>query len=127
MNLQVTIRFENDFKVCVIHEDVREPGQLAVILTKLAELKVQGEQIMSAVSEFAGKVTAHNDKIDAAVQGLTSDVADLKAQIEALQNTAGEITAEDQALLDGIESRAQGIVDKLAALDALTPPVAPSV
>ena len=89
----------------------------------LAKILSNTEKIMSAISDFAAKQTVHNDKIDAAVTGLTADVADLNAQIAALQATQGAITAEDQALLDGIDARAQGISDKLEALDALTPPV----
>ena len=80
---------------------------------------------MSAISEFATKVTAHNAKIEAAVNGLTEDVQALKAKIEELQNTPGIITPEDQALLDGIEGAAASISAKLEALDGLTPPPAP--
>lgn len=80
---------------------------------------------MQAITDFAAKVAAHNDKIDAAVTGLTGDVAELNRQIAALQASSGTLTPEDQALLDGIEARSAGVADKLAALDALTPPVAP--
>lgn len=83
------------------------------------------EKIMSAISDFADKVNAHNDKMDEAIGGLTGDVKSLKDQIAALQNSPGTITPEDQAKLDAIEQRAGVIADKLAALDALTPPVAP--
>lgn len=80
---------------------------------------------MSKIGDFAALVNSHNDKIDAAVAGLTQDVQTLNDKITELQNSPGEITAEDQALLDGIQSRSQGIVTKLEALDALTPPPAP--
>lgn len=81
--------------------------------------------IMSKISEFADKVTAHNDKIDAALEGINGDVVGLKALIEQLQNSAGEVTPEDQALLDQLEARLAALADKTAALDELTPPVAP--
>lgn len=81
---------------------------------------------MSAISEFADRLSAHNDKIDTAISGLQSDIAALTDKIEELQNSAGTITPEDQALLDEIESRAAKVSDKLEALDAITPPIAPT-
>lgn len=81
---------------------------------------------MSAISEFAARQTAFNDRQDAAVQGISDDVAELKAEIEKLQNTQGTITAEDQALLDSIQARSEAIATKLEALDALTPPAPPT-
>jgi peptidoglycan hydrolase CwlO-like protein len=85
------------------------------------------ENIMSAIGDFSAKVTAHNDKMDAAIAGLQSDVEALNTKIAELQATAGTVTPEDQALLDAIETRASGIADRLDALDALTPPPAPPV
>lgn len=90
-----------------------------------AEILCKLEKIMSAISDFAAKVQAHQDAEDTAIAGLTGDVQNLNAQIAALQASQGTITPADQALLDGIEARGQTISDKLAALDALTPPVAP--
>lgn len=82
---------------------------------------------MSAISDFATKQKAHNDQMDAAIDGLTADVTDLKKQIAALQSSAGQITPEDQALLDAIDVRAETIASKLSALDAATPPTLPPV
>ncbi len=83
------------------------------------------EKIMSAISDFADKMKAHNDKVDAAVSGISGDLDNLKAQITALQNSQGQITPADQALLDGIEAKAGSIADKVSALDDLTPPPVP--
>ena len=83
------------------------------------------EKIMSAISDFAAKVKAHQDAEDVAIAGLQGDVKSLNDQIAALQASQGQITPADQALLDGIDARGQAISDKLAALDALTPPVTP--
>ena len=80
---------------------------------------------MSAISEFAAKQNAFNDRVDAAVTGLTEDVQTLNDKIVELQNTPGTITPEDQALLDAIQARSEGIATKLEALDALTPPKPP--
>lgn len=82
---------------------------------------------MSAVSDFAARQAAFNDRQDAAVTALQGDVQSLNDIITALQNSAGGITAEDQALLDQIEARSAQIATKLEALDALTPPVVPAV
>lgn len=97
-------------------------------LDKLSKLiEKQGALLMSAISEFAAKQTAFNDRQDAAVAGLTQDVTELKDEILKLQNTPGNVTPEDQALLDGIQARAEAITTKLEALDALTPPTPPTV
>src|SRR5687767_9527582 len=56
-----------------------------------------GQKIMSKISDFAKEQNAHNDRMDAAVQGLEADVKALNDKIIELQNTPGEITPEDQA------------------------------
>lgn len=104
------------------HGCVAERG----VMELLARLLSQGERIMSKISEFAEKQTAHNATINAAVDGLVADVQGLKDQITALQNSAGQITPEDQSLLDAIEVKTGQIAEKLAALDAETPPVVPA-
>ncbi|HWH75890.1 MAG TPA: hypothetical protein VNT76_00915 [Candidatus Binatus sp.] len=81
---------------------------------------------MSKISEFAAKQNEHNDKIDKAIEGISGDISFLKATIEKLQNTPGDVTADDQALLDALETRVNATTEKLAAIDDLTPPVAPT-
>ncbi len=80
---------------------------------------------MSAISEYASKQNAFNDRIDSAVTGLQGDVTALNELITKLQSTPGTVTAEDQALLDQLQARAETIATKIEALDALTPPVVP--
>lgn len=80
---------------------------------------------MSVISEFAAKMSAFNDRQDAAITGVSNDVQALKDTIAQLQSTQGQVTPEDQALIDQIQSRADGIAAKLEALDALTPPTPP--
>lgn len=94
-----------------------------IILSAITQL---GEKIMSAISDFAAKMTTFFDQQDAAISDLQGDVANLNAQIAALQNSSGTITPDDQALLDGIQTRGQAVSDKLTALDAITPPVVPA-
>lgn len=116
---------ENDMQLTIqatihVHQHGGDVAGHAEILCKL-------EKIMSAISDFADKMSTHNNQVDTAIQGLTDDVGSLKQQIADLQASQGQITPADQALLDGIEAKAQAVSDKLVALDALTPPVAPPV
>jgi len=84
------------------------------------------DKVMSAIADFGVKLTAFFDRQDTAITDLQGDVKNLQDQIAALQNSTGTITPEDQAVLDGIQARASTISDKLDALDALTPPKAPT-
>jgi hypothetical protein len=91
----------------------------------LSDIHHKLERIMSAISDFAAKMTAFTDRQDKAVADLQGDVKSLQDQIAALQASPGTITPEDQALLDGIQAHASTVADKLDALDALTPPAVP--
>ena len=91
------------------------------------DLKEMEHKIMSAISKFAEEQNAFNDRVDAAVTGLTADIQALNDKITELQNSTGGITPEDQVLLDAIEARSAVIATKLEALDALTPPKPPTV
>lgn len=75
---------------------------------------------MTAVSDFAAKVTTAFTDIASHVDGLKADVDGLKAQIQKLQDSAGTLTPEDQALLDGIQAQAESAAAKLHDLDAAT-------
>lgn len=83
------------------------------------------DETMSAISEFAAKQQAHNDKLDAGIDGVAGDIQVLKDLIAQLQNSAGQITPEDQATLDALEKKSGETADKVAALDELTPPPPP--
>jgi hypothetical protein len=89
------------------------------------DLKEMEIRIMSAISDFATKQNAFNDRLDSSIQGLTDDVQFMTDQIAKLQASAGTVTPEDQALLDGLEARIAAATTKLEALDALTPPKPP--
>ena len=91
----------------------------------LENLITLGESIMSAVSDFAAKQNAFNDRMDTAVAGLQGDIKALNDEIKKLQDSQGQLSAEDQASLDLLQERGLAISDKLDALDALTPPVPP--
>lgn len=95
---------------------------------------------MSALSDYAAKITTHLDKQDAeltpiasAVEGLTADNVFFRQKIEELQNNPGPITPADQAILDALEARVASQTAKLTdaknrlqALDDLTPPTPPA-
>lgn len=90
------------------------------------DLERMERNIMSQIGDFAVKQNAFNDRLDAAIEGLTGDVETLNAEIARLQSSPGGITPEDQALLDAIQTRSEAIATKLEALDAVTenkPPV----
>lgn len=93
---------------------------------KLSQLINIGEQIMSAISDFAMAQNAFNDQMDVNVAGLQDDIKSLNDTITKLQNSPGVITPEDQKSLDDLQNRGKNIADKIAALDALTPPVVPA-
>jgi hypothetical protein len=100
-------------------------GSHTELVTK-NDLREMVNRIMSAISEFASKQNAFNDRMDSAVDGLQADVTALNDKITQLQNNPGPITPEDQALLDQLQSRGETISTKLEALDALTPPTPPA-
>lgn len=81
---------------------------------------------MSAIGDFAAKMDAHNAQIEAAVDGLTTDIQALNDEIAKLQASSGQISAEDQAALDRIEVRGRAIAEKASALDGMNPPPVPS-
>ena len=80
---------------------------------------------MSASSDYAARMKSHQDKQDAAVAALTTDVAELNNQIAALQTSPGQITPDDQALLNDIEAKGKSLAEQLDALNSLVPPPAP--
>jgi hypothetical protein len=80
---------------------------------------------MSAFSDFVTAMQGFQDRQTAALAGVAADVKGLKDQVAALI-AAGTLSPADLAAAQGIEAKAQGIADGLEALDAETPPVAPT-
>jgi hypothetical protein len=103
------------------------------------DLKQLEEKIMSAISEFATKQKAFNDRqaaaIDSAVTaltGLTGDIVELNRKITELQNSSGGVTVEDQKTIDELQVQGEAVATKaealaaaLQTLDSQTPPVVP--
>lgn len=88
-------------------------GQVSeqAVLKRIAEME---SKIMSAISDWAGKV---GPKLTRIQEGLDK----VQALVEQLQNSPGTLTTQDQALLDQIETQ----VDVIAT-DADGVPASPS-
>jgi hypothetical protein len=96
----------------------------------LTELRKIGEQIMSALTDFAAKANAALAEANTSLDNIVTDeaalaksIADLQAQIAA---GGSVLTPEDQAALDSVAStaaalatRTKGVAD--AVPDAITP------
>lgn len=97
-------------------------------------------KIMSAITDYAKKQTAFNDRqalaIDSLVEsqtGLSGDLAELNRLIKELQESPGEVTPEDLETINKLEAageaaatRAEGVAAALKALDEQHPPVVPT-
>lgn len=81
---------------------------------------------MSAISDFAVKQNAFNDRQDAAITAIIADVKFLNDTIKKLQDSAGTISAADQESLDALQARGEAVATKLEALDASVPPPPPT-
>lgn len=114
---------------------------LRVLSTTRQEIRLTKRILMSAISDFAVKQKAFNERqaasVDAAVAslgGLTSDVAELNRKIEELQNSPGGVTPADQALIDDLQTQGEAVAAKaealaaaLKSLDDQTPPAVPTL
>lgn len=117
-------------RIAELSEDIGSDH--AAVYTKIEQFSRQNTEtqnllkgLMSAISDYAAKVTAHQDKVDAALTDISGDIDGLKALIKELQDNPGPITPEDQALLDQLEARIGGLATKAEALAAATPPPTP--
>lgn len=68
---------------------------------------------MSAISEFAEKMDAHNEAISKGISGIAAD-------IQKLQTSSGVVSPEDQATINRLESRTKAVAEAITALDDLT-------
>jgi hypothetical protein len=123
------------------HNDDPARRMLDRIFALLEAVSLTQEFQMSQIDDFIAQQTAFNTAnseaiatMSGAVDGVSGDIANLAAQIAALQAAAGGLTPEQQAALAAItdtsgvvSAKLGGLSAALAALDALTPPVAPPV
>lgn len=101
-----------------------ESNGVIAILKRLDQME---SKIMAGIADYVTSPNAYNDRIDAAVATLTTEVATLNTTITTLQNSPGAITPADQASLDALQARGLSIATKLEALDAIPTPPAPVV
>jgi peptidoglycan hydrolase CwlO-like protein len=102
-------------------EVFRVEGTLAKILNKL-------EHMMSAISDFAVKQQAHNDKVSTDLDSIAAQIKTLNDLIAKLQSSPGTITPADQAMLDQIEAAGAALGTKADALAGVVaaPPAPPA-
>jgi len=131
--IEVRVKDLTEALLLLVHEmraDREQREKEGCLLRSMEALSHQLDRvehkIMSAISDFAAKQNAFNDRIDKAVDDLVGDVKTLNDLITQLQTSSGQITPEDQATLDQLQARASAIADKLEALDAQTPPTPPT-
>lgn len=119
-----------------LHLELKRSNDNKAVLNRIAEME---NKVMSAISDYAAKQKAYNERHGAALDsviesqsGLTEDIAELNRKIEELQNSPGTITPEDQALLDeaqaqgeALATKSEGVAAALKILDEQTPPVVP--
>lgn len=91
----------------------------------LESLNTKLDKIMSLISQFAEAQDAHNQVIDTALDGISSDVIGIKEELAKLL-ASGTISDEDKATLARLDAKTKSIADRLTALDDLTPPVVPT-
>lgn len=104
------------------HHDPAVERQLDRIATALFQ---KMEQIMSAITDYAAKVTAFYNQISAALDDAQKEIKSLNDKIAQLQNNPGPISDADQAVLDAAQAQAHGLVQKVQALDTINRPAAP--
>jgi hypothetical protein len=105
------------FRIDVYHHVSREdedapPPWLARIL---AETTKQGDQIMSAVSDFAAKVESNFATIKAGIQALDD-------KIVAFQNSPGTLSPADQAALDAIVADSADLAQRAGTMPSAAVP-----
>lgn len=91
----------------------------------LSALLTQGENLMSAITDFAAKQTAFNTDLSNQLDAMQTDITALNAKIATLQNSPGTISPADQATLDSLVTAGtslQAKADALANMESPTPP-----
>ena len=108
----------------IIHDEFKWRRSTQGLATK-KDLETLGDKIMSVLSDFAAKQKSFNERIGAAIDGISTDIEALNAKITELQNSPGAITPEDQAALDAIQAAGEALAAKTEALDSMNPPNPP--
>lgn len=97
--------------------------ELDNVLKMLHELKHQGVNLMSKITEFAAREQADFTQINTKLDDVVAGVKHLDDMIVAFQNSQGQLSLEDQQALDAIETASKDVVTKAEAIDTTPPPV----
>lgn len=104
------------------HADPAVARTLVDIKAALVSLNVQGEKIMSKLTDYLTAQEAFNGRLSTAVDGLKGDIKTLNDKITELQNSPDRVTEEDQARIDALQAHGETVAAAVEALDAMTPP-----
>jgi hypothetical protein len=102
-------------------DDTRELSKPREIFIALKALYKQGEQLMSAVSDWAAKEATTDAQISAALDVLTTGIAALDTIIQNFQNSPGTLSPADQAFLDAAAATSAALAAKAQGIST-TPP-----
>jgi uncharacterized protein YoxC len=93
------------------------------VIEKQTDLQTnQINHMANELDDYIASQKDANDKITAAVTGISGDVTGLKKRIDDLLASQGDVITNDQkAILQELSQSAGAIVSKCEALDAETP------
>ena len=131
-------RVPKSFELPMPKMNHHEEAQLLKILADLTrEMHELGEhvgrnnqrigELMSQISDFAAKQTAHNQKVSDDLDAISTEIQKLNDALTAIQNSPGTLSPADQASLDAAQVSAQALEDKANGMAAVSPPVVPAV
>lgn len=108
------------------HYDPPTPSVTSGVEHVLATILKNQEKIMSAISDFAAKQTAHNQAIADDLTAIKGKIDEQAALITTLQNSSGTLTTEDQSTLDQLETNNAALQAQADATAGKTPPTPPT-
>lgn len=97
----------------------------AEILRGVQSMLTKQGKIMSAISDYATKQTAHNTAIAEDLTAIKGKLDEQTALITTLQNSAGVLTPEDQATLDQLEANNVALQSQADSTAGKSPPTTP--
>lgn len=102
----------------------RGAARLDRIEQRLANLEKKGTDLMDKIQEFAAQEQANDDKLDAALNAIASELKTQNDTIQQLKDSLGQISPESQVLLTAVLARSAGLVEKANAIQNPPPAAA---
>ncbi len=109
-----------------VHSEKTDETFQTTVLNLLQFLKNQGVQIMTALSDYADKVTAFVADISGDLDSISTQITALQATITTLNNSAGAVTPADQASIDQALAQLTTLAAKADSAAGKTPPPPPA-